>query len=350
MIELTFNGLNIATFSDAYQTGNASQNDLELTLNNVQAIGTATEEFTLRQTQASSNSEEFDNGQFWELVASDGTVIATSLNPGDDLYDRLGATDEYIIFQSGSFGNLIIGVQDFPTSPQSITYTQDDENGAADKGDNDGNFDFAEAICFARGAEIETPDGRRCVETLGVGDMVCTLDHGPQRILWCAQSEISLVPQAKRDDVPVRLRSGCLGDGIPHRDLTVSPQHLILLGGWPIELNFGCEEVFAPAKALVDDAAIFRLNGLTKITYHHIMCANHEIIFANSVPCETFRAGAQAISTLSASARMSLMRAALRTENDEVARPVVKSGLVAAIRSAVIRNSDVPQSRLAKAA
>ncbi|MBL9056263.1 MAG: Hint domain-containing protein, partial [Rhodobacteraceae bacterium] len=40
------------------------------------------------------------------------------------------------------------------------------------------------AICFLRGTRITTPDGPRAIEDLAEGDLVTTLDHGPQPIRW----------------------------------------------------------------------------------------------------------------------------------------------------------------------
>lgn len=40
------------------------------------------------------------------------------------------------------------------------------------------------AVCFTAGTMIATPDGERAIETLKVGDLVETLDNGPQAIRW----------------------------------------------------------------------------------------------------------------------------------------------------------------------
>lgn len=38
--------------------------------------------------------------------------------------------------------------------------------------------------CYAPGTLIDTPDGPRPVQTLQPGDLLLTLDHGPQLIRW----------------------------------------------------------------------------------------------------------------------------------------------------------------------
>ena len=42
--------------------------------------------------------------------------------------------------------------------------------------------------CFAEGSRLRTPGGEIRVERLSVGDMVDTLDHGPQAIRWIGRS------------------------------------------------------------------------------------------------------------------------------------------------------------------
>jgi hypothetical protein len=85
-------------------------------------------------------------------------------------------------------------------------------------------------ICYAEGTDILTPTGYKKVESLQPGDHVMTLDNGPQEILWTRTNEQPL-ESADVDAKPVLIKAGALGPGRPARDLIVSPQHRILVGG-----------------------------------------------------------------------------------------------------------------------
>ncbi|QFT64403.1 Hint domain-containing protein [Roseivivax sp. THAF30] len=333
MEELQFTGLQIATFDQAQQTGNASTGDLTLNLRNVQAIGGADDVFTLRQTQG--GGDQFSNGQFWELRAPDGSVVARQLNPGNDLYQGLGATDEYIIFQSNSFGNVIVSVNDFSETPTDVTFTQADEPGDTTQGDNDGQFDFDETtapVCFGPGTQISTPEGLRRIERIGTGDLVLTQDNGQQRVIWKNSSFFDL-QKADAEAAPVVIMRNALGEGRPSEDLTVSPNHRILVSGAAMQLQFGLDEAFVAAKHLVNGADIKHVTGRAFIRYHHIMFESHEILCANGLAAESFFPGDIAKSNLSAAAEQSLHR--IRATNRTpalLARPEIKGQMARVLR------------------
>lgn len=84
--------------------------------------------------------------------------------------------------------------------------------------------------CFTRGTRIATPRGEVLVEDLWVGYTVYTRDHGAQVLRWVGRRDLSLAdlivsPQLR----PVRIAKGALGQGLPLRDMKVSPQHRMLI-------------------------------------------------------------------------------------------------------------------------
>ncbi|MEK6248895.1 MAG: Hint domain-containing protein, partial [Planctomycetales bacterium] len=103
--------------------------------------------------------------------------------------------------------------------------------------------------CFVAGTLILTPDGDLPVESLGAGDLVITLDDGPQPVRWIGRRSVEAVDQF----APVHIRAGTFGD---HNDLLVSPQHRILIRDVLAELLFGEAEVLVAAKDLVNDRSI----------------------------------------------------------------------------------------------
>jgi hypothetical protein len=172
-------------------------------------------------------------------------------------------------------------------------------------------------ICFAAGTLIATPSGPIAVEDLTTDDLVTTLDHGPQPIRWTGRRRVAATGNA----APVVFRAGAIGND---RDLMVSPQHRMLLTDWRAELMFGEPQVLVPAKALVNHDTIFVQEG-GQVEYVHLLFDEHEIIFAEGVPSESFHPGATGLSTLDDPARDEVL--ALFPELRGIARPMARSSL-----------------------
>ncbi|MFK7838023.1 MAG: Hint domain-containing protein [Sulfitobacter sp.] len=159
------------------------------------------------------------------------------------------------------------------------------------------NFDFRDAIpCFTKGALILTPQGERPIETLRIGDMVITQDHGPQPIRWLGSRTVLGVGNF----APIRIEAWALEDLTSA--LLVSPQHKFLVTGYQAELLFGTPEVLISAKHLVNGSNIRQVHRQT-VTYLHLMFDQHEVIYANGTATESFHAGDMGISSVSDSSR-----------------------------------------------
>lgn len=149
--------------------------------------------------------------------------------------------------------------------------------------------EFAEFVCFTGGTLIETSKGDCPVENLSVGDRVQTHDNGLQSIRWIGQRTLHLDPFAFSQSLrPVCIPAHAFGPNAPSRDLYLSPQHRVLLGG---------AEVLAPAKSLVGDLAW--QPARSTVTYHHLLFDRHEIIRSNNLWTESFYPGDQAQLALS---------------------------------------------------
>ena len=90
-------------------------------------------------------------------------------------------------------------------------------------------FQFA---CFASGTRILTRAGEVPVEALRAGQLVIVIeagDAGPARpIKWVGWRSLDLATHpAPELTCPVRIRRGAFADGVPQRDLFVSPDHAI---------------------------------------------------------------------------------------------------------------------------
>ena len=165
-------------------------------------------------------------------------------------------------------------------------FTDIDLNNDGDVSDpaemGDGNFNIhGGLLCFVAGTMIATPEGERPVEELRVGQEVLTLDNGVQKILWVHSRALTWVAGASKD-MPIRFEPGALGGGMPRRVLDVSPQHRMLARGHP---EFG--EVLTPAKALTRLKGVRQQRSVRTTTYVHILCENHEILFAEGACAES---------------------------------------------------------------
>lgn len=152
--------------------------------------------------------------------------------------------------------------------------------------------------CFVGGTEIATDKGPAPIEDLRVGDRVLTRDNGYRRIRWIGARHFDSLALREYPDLrPVTLERGSLGPGMPERDLTVSPQHRILLTG-KMAIDLGGEtEILAPA---VDLHAVIgtRKNDSVEVTYYHILFDAHEIVWANGCWSESFLPEAAALDGL----------------------------------------------------
>ena len=174
-------------------------------------------------------------------------------------------------------------------------------------GDEDGISVFT-VPCFAAGTLIETPAGRRRVETLKPGDLVLTLDHGPQPVRFAAMCRLSRQRlRAEPRLRPVRIAKGSIAPGVPDRDLLVSPKHRMLLRGPNLGLMLGLDEAMAHADTLVNDVTVRIEPPGTGVTYVHLGFDRHEVIIAGGMASESLYPGDQALGAMGAGARAELL-------------------------------------------
>ncbi|MCK8465414.1 Hint domain-containing protein [Aliiroseovarius sp. S1339] len=144
-------------------------------------------------------------------------------------------------------------------------------------------------ICFAPGTRLRTHSGEVCVEELREGDELQTRDNGTQKVLWIGNKRITgarmfAMPALR----PIRLRAGAIRSGQPDADLVVSGQHQILLNGKRARELFNEDEVLISARDLVDERRVVVDYTIREIVYHHVLLENHEVVWANGVPAESF--------------------------------------------------------------
>ncbi|MDE8348198.1 MAG: Hint domain-containing protein [Acidocella sp.] len=183
-----------------------------------------------------------------QSLLADGLVFTTSLPPNETLQ-----------VQATSLGGANIGAE-ITLAASAHATTQD--NGAP---------------CFARGTGILTLHGYVPVEQLRPGDQVVTLRGALAPVQWVGWRTIDLAAHRRPEAVrPVRICKAALGEGLPGRDILLSPDHALLLHGQLV-----------PVKLLTNNATIKREPALA-VTYFHIELAQHDIIFAEHLAVETY--------------------------------------------------------------
>ena len=160
-------------------------------------------------------------------------------------------------------------------------------------------------ICYAPGTFVDTPKGPCTVEDLQVGDLVETLDHGPQVIRWVHHDDHPL-ENNEMESKPVLVAAGALGSGRPAQDLIVSPHHRMLVGGKRQLQDWFHSEALAPAKSLTSLPGIRHMKGKTQITWVHFACDQHEIVTANGCLSESLLLGPMVLNGLTIMERREL--------------------------------------------
>lgn len=150
-------------------------------------------------------------------------------------------------------------------------------------------------VCFVFGTLIETPGGLQPIEALQEGDLVNTLDNGPQAIRWIGGATVAGVGA----NAPVRIKRGAIGN---LRDLWISQNHRVLITGAHAELLFGEAQVLVAAKYLVNDDTI-RIVPCETVEYWHFLCDEHQIVFAERSPVESLFPGKQALNAVTLAER-----------------------------------------------
>ncbi len=181
-----------------------------------------------------------------------------------------------------------------PGDPESGTVSYFDADGALT-----GTATFSEIEnvipCFTPGTLIATPEGERRVEDLKVGDRVITRDNGIQEIRWYGQRQMSRAElKANAKLQPVLIREGALGNGLPERDMLVSPNHRVLVANDKTALYFEDREVLVAAKHLVGLEGIDAVQT-GEVTYIHFMFDQHEVVLSDGAWTESFQPGDQTL-------------------------------------------------------
>jgi hypothetical protein len=209
------------------------------------------------------------------MTGSAGTDTVTFSTPGT-----------YVIAPITGGGGIPISSAYTVTGPGGTTGTL---NGIENVQTNTGTVSIASIVagggsvyvCFAAGTRILTAEGEVAVERLEAGDLVATLAGrgSPMKpVLWVGRRRVVLAGHPNADAIaPVRIKAGALGQGAPHRDLLVSPDHCLFLDG-----------ALVPARLLVNGRNIVAERGLAEVTYYHVELESHDVLLAEGAAAESW--------------------------------------------------------------
>ncbi len=178
--------------------------------------------------------------------------------------DGATLTDNFVVFQDQT-GALFLTIYDSQatlddkgvTSFSISSVNSTGYDGLSQTTRDELNF----VACFTDDAMILTPQGMVPITALKTGDMVMTRDHGPQ---------------------------------LPLRDITLSPQHRVLIGGPLMRNMFDQSEMLIAVKHLEKLRRVQQPRVKGDVTYRHILFDRHEVIYANGLPTESLLIGDEA--------------------------------------------------------
>ena len=132
--------------------------------------------------------------------------------------------------------------------------------------------------CYCAGTRIETVRGAVVVESLVVGDWVVTAAGPAEQVRWIGRRSYAGRFLAGRPALmPVVIRAGALGRGVPQRDLRVSPLHALFIDG-----------VLVPASCLLNGTTVIQERDCRRVDYFHVELRQHDVILAEGAPAESF--------------------------------------------------------------
>jgi hypothetical protein len=132
--------------------------------------------------------------------------------------------------------------------------------------------------CYCRGTLIATERGEVPVEALAIGDPILTASGRLRPIKWIGRrSYCGRFIMGRKDILPICFKAGSLADGVPRRDLWISPHHAMAFDGVLIE-----------AKDLVNGVSIVQAEDVDEVEYFHVELDSHDVILAEGAPSETF--------------------------------------------------------------
>ena len=133
-----------------------------------------------------------------------------------------------------------------------------------------GTTDLTVIPCFVEGTHILTDAGEIAVEALRPGMAVVSVTHRrPLAVRWVGSCGVSRA-------APARIAVGALGEGLPHRELWLSPDHAVLIDG-----------ALMPVRYLINGTTVAEVSR-DSFTYFHVELEQHAALLAEGLPAESY--------------------------------------------------------------
>ncbi|MCG4260206.1 Hint domain-containing protein [Acetobacter senegalensis] len=202
------------------------------------------------------------------VISGSGTSRTITLqgSDGNDIASYSVTIADGANVPTGTYNNSV-NSQDLATNPLKITY----ENGNTYIG-----------ACFLSDSMIRTPEGDVAVQDIQVGDSVVAYVDGQQvvrKVVWAGKTRVAVKAGLPDDEAgyPVRILKDALAEGVPYKDMLVTPEHCLFFNG-----------LFTPVRMLVNGASIFYDHSITSYDYYHIETEQHSVIMADGVMTESY--------------------------------------------------------------
>jgi hypothetical protein len=217
-----------------------------------------------------------------------GLVAGNSLDPASTNVIDLAGVDSSTVDVTQGSGTGTTGTIAFDDLLGSHTFTLTNivSNGGPwelqvfDDG-NQGTQLFLSTVCYAAGTLILTANGEVPVEQLSPGDLLVTISHGTttlQPVKWIGERRFDLADHPRPElAAPVRVRRNAVSEGIPTRDLLLSPEHCIFVDGKLI-----------PVRLLVNNMTIVQECLTRHVHYYHVEMPRHSLLLAAGLPAESY--------------------------------------------------------------
>ncbi len=99
-----------------------------------------------------------------------------------------------------------------------------------------------------------------------------------QPLVWVGRTEVNVARlRNKTTAAPILIKAGALAEGVPFRDLRVSPEHAIFLDGRLV-----------PARLLVNGTSITQELWVRQVTYYHVELETHGLVVSEGAVTETY--------------------------------------------------------------